>query len=86
MLYKPEYQLVFHACAFPHPEPKIFRETAFVSFSKFSPLFPLVREKKGVILGRDKKILSPGSPYATLSTSIRFVQAVGQSSSVIFTT
>ena len=54
-----------HACTlalWPKPRMRIsspgtqnFQETAFLSFSKKSPLFPLIREKKGVILGRDKK-------------------------------
>ena len=72
-------------CVFPHPDPKIFRETAIFSFSNFFPLFPLIRGEKHVILGRDKKKSSPGSPCTTLSTSIRLVQAFGQSFSVIFT-
>ena len=63
--------------------PKKFRETAFFSFSKIFPLFPRSREK-GVIVGRDKKISSPGSPCTTLSTSIRFVQTFWRSVSVSF--
>ena len=71
----------FQGCVFPHPEPKKFRGTACSSFPQKFPLFPLIRGKKGVILGRDKKISSPGSPCTTLNTSIRFVQAFRQSSS-----
>ena len=50
---------------FPHPEPIFFRETAFFSFFQKKKLFSLIRGKKGVILGRDKKISSPGSPCTT---------------------
>ena len=67
----------FQGCVFPHPEPKKFRGTACSSFPQKFPLFPLIRGKKGVILGRDKKISSPVSPCTTLSTSIRFVQPLG---------
>ena len=67
----------------PHPEPKFFRETAFFSFSKSFHLFRLIRGKKIVIfLGGDEKLSSPGGPCTTLSTSIRFVQAFGQSFSL----
>ena len=56
----------------------------FQLFPKFSPISSHSREK-GFILGRNKKVASPGSTFTTLSTSIRFVQAFGQSFSVIFT-
>ena len=56
----------------------------FQLFPKFSPISSHSREK-GFILGRNKKVASPGSTFTTLSTSIRFVQAFGHSFSVIFT-
>ena len=56
----------------------------FRLFPTFPPLFPVIRGKKDVILGRDKETSSPGSPCTTLSTRLGFVQAFGQSFSVIF--
>ena len=84
-----------HACIFsPVTKPRMrisspgtlnFPGNSLFQLFQKSPMFPLIREKKGVILGWDEKVSSPGSPYTTLSTSIRFVQAVGQSFSAIFT-
>ena len=52
--------------------------------AKSFPLLSIIRGKKDVILGRDQKTSSPGSPCTTLSKSTRFVQAFGQTFSVIF--
>ena len=64
---------------FPHPEPKMFRQTAFFSFSNFFPLIPLVRGKKKRHFWGGRIVSSPGGPCTTLNTSIRFVQAFGRS-------
>ena len=65
--------------------PNISGKQPFSAFPRNFPYFLSLQEKKGVILGGGQKLSSPGGPCTTLSTSMRFFQASGQSFSVIFT-
>ena len=76
---------VFKDASFPHPEPKKFWETAFFSFSIFFSPISSHSWGKRRYFGAGQKLSSPGSPCTTLSTSIRFAQAFGQSFPAIFT-
>ena len=71
-----------------HPEPKNFRQTAFLSFSIFPPCFLSLHGKKVSFWEGDRKYhppSSPGGPSTTSSTSARFAQAFGRSFSALFT-
>ena len=71
-----------------HPEPKKFRQTAFLSFSIFPPCFLSLHGKKVSFWEGDRKYhppSSPGGPSTTSSTSARFAQAFGRSFSALFT-
>ena len=65
--------------------PKISGKQPFSAFPKKFPYFLSFQEKKASFGGGGQKLSSPGGPCTTLSTSIRFFQASGQSFSVIFT-
>ena len=80
-----EYVFFFTRMSISSPGTQKFPgNSLFQLFLKISPISSHSR-KKGVILGEGQKLSSPGGPCTTLSTSIRFFQASGQSLSVIFT-
>ena len=75
---------LYQGCVFPDLAPEKNGKQPFLAFPKKIPYF-LPFQGKRRYFGVGQKKSSPGGPCTTLSTSVRFVQASGQSSSVIFT-
>ena len=69
---------------FPHTEPPKNPGNSIFQLFRKKKLFFLIGGSKSVIGGGGHFFSSPGGPCTALSTSIRFVQAFGQSFSAIF--
>ena len=85
LIFRPKEMKMIEDAYFLTWNPKISGKQFFSAFPKNFPYFLSFQEKKALFFWGGQTLSSPGGPCTTLSTSIRFFQASGQSFSVIFT-